>query len=409
MYLRIALRNLKRNRRRTFLSVAAIVFGFVALAMFSGYINSIYSGLKEEAIISERLGHLTIAKAGFFEHGKLHPERYILDDHEMNIVMNVLKQFPGVKLISPRLSITGMISSGKVSTIFMSEAIDPADIPVLKGKYTQMPGVLSTQNAIGVSVGQELARVLNFQVGEIAVLLTTTLAGMVNALDVEIIDIYNTGNAGTNDKYVALPLKLAQKLTATKGSERIIVLFEDDPSSEDLEVLEQRLLRDISQQGVMVEVRDWQELSVMYSQVKGLFDMIFFFIFIIVLLIVMLSSTNTMTMAVMERFREIGTLRTLGMRSRSVVWLFASEGALMGCLGVIGGILFSLAAAYSINTANIQYTPPNSSEPVKLVIEIALSEWYVMAVFLIILSTLAALWSASKGARKEIVEALAYA
>ena len=64
-----------------------------------------------------------------------------------------------------------------------------------------------------------------------------------------------------------------------------------------------------------------------------MFDMIFFFIFTIVLVIVVMSVVNTMSMTVMERTREIGTMRALGFKRAGVKLLFSIEGMLLGFSG----------------------------------------------------------------------------
>ena len=73
----------------------------------------------------------------------------------------------------------------------------------------------------------------------------------------------------------------------------------------------------LAAKGLKTEIKTWNELSLFYAKVKGMFDMIFMFIFSIVFIIVIMSVINTMGMAVMERTREIGTLRAIGLKQRS--------------------------------------------------------------------------------------------
>ena len=72
-------------------------------------------------------------------------------------------------------------------------------------------------------------------------------------------------------------------------------------------------------------------------------DMIFMFLFLIVFVIVIMSIVNTMGMAVLERTREIGTLRALGLKRKGVRTLFAMEGALIGFFGSILGLILDIS------------------------------------------------------------------
>ena len=101
-----------------------------------------------------------------------------------------------------------------------------------------------------------------------------------------------------------------------------------------------------------------------------MFDMIFGFIFMVVLTVVVMSVANSMGMTVIERTREIGTLRAIGLRRAGVVRLFTMESLLLTLIGCGSGLLFTVMVRYGINAANITYTPPNSVSPVPLLVDL---------------------------------------
>jgi putative ABC transport system permease protein len=155
-------------------------------------------------------------------------------------------------------------------------------------------------------------------------------------------------------------------------------------------------------------MKTWNELSMFYKQVKNLFDMIFLFIFIIVLVIVVMSVVNTMSMSVMERTREIGTLRALGLKRLGVKALFATEGALLGFLGsAIGFIIFFTVYAL-IAAAHPTYVPPGSSNPVPLRVDLVWPALARSVLFLAVLALIAAYVPARRSARMAIVDALGH-
>jgi putative ABC transport system permease protein len=142
--------------------------------------------------------------------------------------------------------------------------------------------------------------------------------------------------------------------------------------------------------------------------VKNLFDMIFLFIFSIVLVIVIMSVVNTMSMSVMERTREIGTLRALGLKQYGVKFLFATEGALLGFLGSAVGCIIFFAVYAVITASHPTYIPPGSSNPVPLRVDLVWPALGRSVFFLALLSLAAAFIPARKSARMKVVDALGH-
>jgi putative ABC transport system permease protein len=405
-WLNIGWRNIVKNRRRSTVTILAVAFGFAAINLFAGYIKNVYTGLSDQAVRGERLGHLTVVKRGLFLQGKLHPEKYLFSEAELRQVGELLRADPAVRLISPRLSVSGIVSNGKASTIFIGEGIVPTDVDIIRGDFrVDRGGRLYADRPAGAAVAIDLSQILGLERGEIATLLTTTVEGQANALDMEVADVLNTGNAGTNDKFVLMPFSFAQRLFDTSGGERIVLLLDDVRHTE---AARERIADKLRNAGLDVEVRTWVELSSFYLQVKNLMDMIFLFIFSIVFTIVVMSVINTMSMTVMERTREIGTLRALGMKRRSVVRLFVTEGTLLAVIGCAVGLVLSAIAAAAVNFAGISYVPPNFSDPVALLVDIDAGKVAQAFFFLVVLAGGSTFVPARKASRMRVIDALGH-
>ena len=91
-WMRLALRNILRNKRRSLVTLLAIAVGFAAISLFRGYASSMYSGLKTMAIRGEGLGHLTIFKEGWLEKGKLDPEKYMFSKAEIEKISKLVTE-----------------------------------------------------------------------------------------------------------------------------------------------------------------------------------------------------------------------------------------------------------------------------------------------------------------------------
>ena len=289
----LSLRNVLRNRRRSLATIAAVAAGLTAVNLFGGYIANVYAGLQVQAVAGERLGHLTVMKKGMLLEGKIHPRRYMFSAEESARVSRIIQESGQVRLVSPRISVNGIASNGKVSTIFIGEGLVAEDAEILRGELAEgAGGRLIPGRSYGAALSSDLAALLGYAVGDTVTLLTSTLDGQANAMDAEIVDVFNTGNANTNDKYLLLPFSFTQNLLFTDRVERFVVLLEDEALTEPKR---QQLLACLAAAGFEVEIHSWRELSSFYTQVKNLFDMIFGFIASIVFVIAAMSIANTMS------------------------------------------------------------------------------------------------------------------
>ncbi len=415
--LRLAFRGLTRNRRRSLMTLLAIALGFSAIALFAGYTHNIYDGLSRQSIHGELLGHLTLSKPGMDREGKLYPERYLLSSAEVGKISELLRREPHVRLVAPRLALSGIISNGRASTIFIAEGIEPEAMDKLQENLLTegqrankiFNGVMKHLDAAHpdvVELSAGLAELLHLRLHDQAAMLVNTISGQANALDVTVGGTFNTGNAGSNDKFAFIPLALAQSLYDAEGrADRLTVLLDDVAQTE---LMRARLQEKLRAAGFDLQIKTWEDLSSFYTQVHGMFDMIFGFIFSIVLTVVIMSVANSMGMTVVERTREIGTLRAIGLRRAGVKRLFATESLLLSLFGCLAGLVITLVVRYSVNNAGISYVPPNSAAPTLLLVDLDVIRMLFTLVLMVAVGTLAAWLPARRAAKQQIIESLGH-
>ncbi|MBU2453454.1 MAG: ABC transporter permease, partial [Proteobacteria bacterium] len=212
-WIKIAFRNILKSRRRTMVSLMAIGFGFASIALFEGYIHSIYEGLRASAIHGSGIGHLTLYADGWESHGKSDPDAYMIPGKDLEKISKIALENKHVTLASPRLSISGLVSNGKNSTIFMATGVVPEHEKAVKGGFYEFQPIkgtpLNSKNDLGVEMADGLAKQLELAPGADAVIMGATLDGQMNALDINISGTYNTGVADTNDKFIKVPFAFA--------------------------------------------------------------------------------------------------------------------------------------------------------------------------------------------------------
>lgn len=412
-WIKIAFRNLWKNSRRSFFTIAAIALGYAAVNVFGGFTAYIFTSLKDAYVYAQGNGHLTIFKKGFLANDSQDPFNYLLGEEDVLIVEQVVKDIPDAVLVSGQLNISGLLSNGRVSTVFVAAGRVPSAIRDIRSRAPGMIGKIKLfegkqleddiVHGIGLSTG--LANKLDLTFGSDAIAMAPTVQGQINALDAQVFQMFKAPNEAIENQLMIVPLKFAQTLYDTSSVDRLTVLLDDTEKTEKVRV---SLAQQLTQRGMKVEVKAWREIATFYDRTKGMFDIIFLFIFIIVFVIVVMSVINTISMAVMERTREIGTFRALGIKRRSIVMLFAIESAMLGLFGSALGVSITILSWVAFRIIEPTWMPPQMTRQVPLEVHLVPDYMAVTLLFLIILSVLAAIMPARKAARMNIVDALGH-
>ncbi|MGH7267396.1 MAG: ABC transporter permease [Candidatus Rokuibacteriota bacterium] len=387
------------------LTLLSVLVGVTGFNLFQGYQTDTLGSLADSAVYGEALGHLVLMKEGASLRGKVQEAAYMFTGADLAVVRDALAGFREVDFGAPRLLLEGLITDGRASLVFFGLGMEPATYRRFRARfgYAGEGQELTPERPRGGQVARDLAAILDLDVGGGATLFSSTLAGRLNAVDMDVIGVFDTGSAATNDKFVVVPLGLARDLYGTDGAHQVAVVLADPADAPRVGPAIADALR---RRGVPVEVRDWESMSAFFRGVRQLYGMIFGFLFLIVATVVVMSVLNTMTMAVMERAREIGTLRALGMRPGAVQRLFAAEGLVLGLAGAAGATVTTLLVGGLINAARITYRPPGISAEVPLYVALDPGEMVGTGVGVAVLCGLVSLVPARRTARLEVVDAL---
>lgn len=118
-WLKLGTRNLWKNRRRSVFTVGAIALGFAAVNIFGGFTAYVFTGLEEGYVHAHANGHLTVFRKGFLDQGAFNPADYLLTPSDMDAVRSICAEDPRIVVVSPQMQMTGLISNGDISTIFV--------------------------------------------------------------------------------------------------------------------------------------------------------------------------------------------------------------------------------------------------------------------------------------------------
>lgn len=401
--LKLAWYNVLRNRRRSLFTILITMVATTVLLAGGGFCLYMYQGLEEES--ARDTGHLILSKQGFFDADEDFPLQYGLAGYQE--IQQRYRRDDDVRAILPRVEFQGLISNGEKTVIFSGVGVEHDEFLVRGPFITFSQGsALSDQvDATGdpeILLAVGLAKNLKAGVGDTLTLLSTTTDNVMNGMDYKVKGIFTSGIPELDKRLIYTDVKSAQSLLDSELVSTVAIhLFDSSLVDEKAELFQQDFAD--------MEITPWWERAFYYRDVKNLFDRIFGLLGVIIAVMVFLAISNTMSMAVMERTREIGTLAALGTYRYEIVRGFTLEGLVIGVIGTLMGVVLNFAIFIFLSLVNIEMPPPPGST-VGFPVGINLS-WVLTGVSIAALTAIcvvAAWLVARNGARKSIVEALAY-
>ena len=404
--LRLAWRNLFRNRRRTWITATTVAVAVLLVQLMS----ALLMGIEQQSydnLISYQTGHAKVYAPEYFANRDELPLDYALTD--LDALLARVEAIGGVEAATPRLTFQAHLSNGvdQVPCFGVGIQIVGSDTDVFRLPQAVTDGAFLSGDE-GILLGNGLAQIFGVGVGDWLTVLTKTRAGAYEAMDLPIEGLLGTGNPLIDRNSFMVPLPLAQYMLDMDGAATEIAVRFAGRARESSTL---RRLRGALEEGDQLEVKGWREVEagfMAFAKAKRGGRTVMLAIFGILALV---GITNTVLMSAYERTREIGMLMAMGMRSRGIMTLFLTEGALTGLIGGAIGTVLALAivAALSggIDIAAV-YGDIDLGYPVKDRIYPALAPvgiplgWVLSGV----LAAMASWYPAARAARSAPVEAL---
>ncbi|HRV77123.1 MAG TPA: ABC transporter permease [Thauera sp.] len=397
---RLAFRNIVRQRLRTAMTLAAIVFGVMALILSGGFVHDVYHQLGE-ALIHSQSGHIQVAKEGFQERGARSPERYVIEDSEG--LRGLLAARPGVEDVMARVNFSGLINNGRSDWAIVGQGVEADKEAVLGSQLKITAGrQLGAADRYGVLLGQGVAQALKLEPGDYVTLLANTLDGALNSLELEVVGVFQSFSADFDLRAVSISLEAAQELLGTAGVNTFVISLRETPLTESTaEALRSGLA------GSGFAVLTWRTLNSFYENTVALYERQFGFLQLIILVLVLLGVANSVNMSAFERVGEFGTMMALGNRRGDIRRLVIVENVLLGMIGGGLGVALGGVSALVLSAIGIEMPPPPNANlgytaHIRLVPSVLASSFSVG----LVATVLASLLPAWRVARIQPVDAL---
>lgn len=396
---KMAFRNLGRHRRRSLLSALALSVSLALLLFMAAFFKGEMRTSMEDTLKLDS-GHLQV-RAAAYDPAKLSVAWEYLIENPAQVAAQIatLEQ---VKLATPRLIASGIVSVRDESTGVQIMGIDPASDANAPYRDGLLQGAFITaDDRDGILIGAPLAESFQLKVGDSLNLLVNTAEGTVDEQSFSVRGIFSTGSSTYDKGLVLLPLAKTQSFSGAGNHASFIFIMLKD--REQAEAVAAALV------SPNFKVQTWTEMNELLVLINDFANAYITILNLIILGVTVTVIINTMLMAVLERTREIGILSALGMKGNQVIALFLAEASLLALGGIAVGLLAGWALSAYFGATGIYFGDIGVSGMVmgdRLYPYLMLEDVINLTITAFIVTLIASYYPARLASKMEPVEAL---
>jgi putative ABC transport system permease protein len=407
---KIALRNLRRYKRRSALTVSLIAFGVVFVLVFVAVTASIKDFMIAQ-ITDSYLGDLQIHRGGYVASIESLPLNLNLAPAAVAQIESTLANIKDIEAYSERIKFGALFSNFKETTNIRINGVYPekefATCSQMLSRISQGEKSVGALERGKILVPNLLARGFGVKIGDTVVVVATNRDGSVNGKTFLVSGILESATGpGGRDGYIHFDdAREILRISGKEVSEFAVSLKSLGRLEEVAQSVRAGLgLGEKKQKGGGIEVHTWSQLSP-FANIANMIDLMTLFIKLMLIAIVLISILNVMIMAVYERVREIGTIAAIGTLPGKILSLFLVEGFCLGVTGAVVGVFSGLGIILVLNLVKISFSFGQATGLI-LAPTIAPMEVVTASLMVIIVSVLASLQPAYRASRMEPIDAL---
>lgn len=353
----MAWKNIRRNKRRTFLSGGSLFL----VSLFICLLMSMEYGSMDDMkfnIVHHETGVIRVRNPKYTENERINPLNLNIEDTES--VIQAIESVEGVTQAEPKISTGAIVYHNEETTAVpllgmkfeTSYYFNDKDNQIVEGSLE------NATEAKSVVITEHMANHFGFHAGDKFTFMARTASNGTNALTAKIAAIVHMADGDYSGDHIFMEFSHLSKLLRMDGNTVELLVFTDDWTNDELtETIIDKLKSDnlLSE----LEIIPWFKGNSLYS-ILELSDLMYFIYALVFFLLSAIVIFNSTLMSVMERKKEIGSLLSFGMSGQSVVFLFLLEtifiSAISAFLGsAIAAIIIEIFYHTGINLAGSSY------------------------------------------------------
>jgi putative ABC transport system permease protein len=338
LLIKLAWRNIWRNKRRSFLTLAAVTFAVLMAIGMRGIQLGTYA-LNIRTAVELFSGYLQIQEKGYNDTPKL--SLCFSEGQKLKLALESTK---GIQSYSSRVYADGLISFKDNSRGVAIFGIEPAKEKKVTTFVENIDSgqFFTSDSSNEIVLGSQLLKNLNARIGDQIVLLAQGFDGSLGNQKYEIVGTVRLGVQEMEATVVFMGLKTAQSLLAMGNKVNVIVIRANDLNN--LNEIKNNLGAKLPNKSFTV--LPWNKVNPELQQAIQL-DNISGILFLgILIVIVAFGILNTVLMSVTERFREFGVVLSIGMPQKKLTYLVYIETLFIALIGLLFGNLLGYFINY---------------------------------------------------------------
>jgi putative ABC transport system permease protein len=347
LWIRLALRNALRNRRRTALTTATVLIACAMLTVALSWVEGMFGGMTRSYAASS--GHLRIVDADFARREVLQPlEENVPDADKLAAALAAL---PGVVDVQPRIVTGAVITADEEIGDDFTMVVGATDAYFRKhldAPSKVVAGTWLTGGKKEVVLGRKVAERIEAKLGDEVLLLGRTQYGSMSPVTAKLVGV--VGGDMQLELQAFLPIEELRWMTDIPGGALELLVYAKSMKPKMLSPLVDRLRARPELNGMAVQ--GWYEREP-WASITGMIQGIRAVIEAMIVFIAALAIFNTMTMAVLERSNEIGVMRAMGLTGTGTIGLFLVESMVIGLVGGVLGAGIGSIGGYLLETRGI--------------------------------------------------------
>ncbi len=339
--LMISWRNIWRSKRRSLVVIASVAIGIIGMLIMMSFMNSMTIQMIDNTI-NTSMGHIAIHDKGFQDSMKL---KYNFSP-DMKI-RKIVKQQKGAFRIVERIKMEGMVSSSETSRRVMIMGVNPKQERNVSKIYDYTlkkngSKFLTDSNSDSILISKSLAKKLQLDIGERIKVMIQDKNNKIQQVAFFIGGVFKTPMESFDKFVVFVGLQKMQQLTGIGNNiSEINIILKD---KENVDAAKASLISKINRKDL--EILSWKDMAPQLVSAVKLFDSSMYIFFAIVFITVVFSIANTMVMAIMERFHEIGVMKSIGTKPSQIFSMILFEAVNLSFIGLLTGLIVSFIVMF---------------------------------------------------------------
>ena len=345
MLLKLAWRNIWRNKRRTFITLAMIMFAVVLATFMSAFRYGILDA-QVENVVGGYQGYGAINDSSFLDEPNIEKTVPFNDS-----IKNYLNDNVFIKAFSPRILGVGMMTCGDKFKVIKVTGVDPA----LEDSLTHLSNFIVRgrlmKNSGEVVLGSRLSERLKADLDSIVFVTGMGYHGNTANMLLKVVGIINLSNLEEDKRLAFVTLDEARHGFALyEGVNQIVLDFNNNSKAS-------RIVQDLKRDFEFpVQVYSWDELNESLYMLVQVNDAANVIISSILYFVISFGLFGTILMMLAERKREFGMLIAIGMKKSKLAHMVYLENLFMGVVGAVFGFVIAIPLVYYFHEIPIDLT-----------------------------------------------------